>query len=655
MIKLHIDIETYSSVDLTKSGVYKYAESVDFEILMLCYAFDDDEVVSVDLYNGERLPLELIEAFHNPEVIKCAHNANFERICLRAIGYNIPIDQWRCTAILAGYCGLPMSLDGVTKALDAGDYAKSATGKALIRYFSCPVKPTKKNGFQTRNFPTDSIENMNKWQDYLEYCIQDVVAERWIDHTLDAYEPSPYEWENYYLDQEINDRGVLIDHTLAISATRIDAEFSTKSMQKMRDLTGLSNPNSPAQLKSWLNGTDKELEVTSLGKEHLQKLKRNVSGTILEVLNLREQNSKTSTKKYVAMLNCQGHDGRARGLFQHYGANRTGRTAGRLIQLQNLAQNKISNLDDVRKLVRSGDYEGMEMTYDNIPTLLSQLIRTAIVAPAGKTFAVCDFSAIEARVLSWLAGEKWRMDVFATHGKIYEASASMMFNIPLESITKGSVYRDRGKVAELALGYGGGLGAMKNMGGEKMGLSDVEMTNIVKLWRKANPKIVECWYEIEDAALRATIGKMKVDTGYKGISFESDGYILKCNLPAGRHLSYFEPKIRTNRHGNKALFYKGMDQIKKTWVDVDTYGGKLIENIIQALSRDVLFTSMQRLKSEGFDICMHVHDEVVAEVEQHAGESLLDYMGLVMAKPIDWAPGLIMTADGYTTDYYKKD
>lgn len=655
MIKLHIDIETYSSVDLTKSGVYKYAESVDFEILMLCYAFGDEEVHSIDLYNGEQLPAEFIQALHDINVVKCAHNAAFERICLRAIGYDIPIDQWQCTAIKSAYCGLPFSLDAVSKALGAGDYGKSATGKALIRYFSCPVKPTKKNGMQTRNFPNDSMENMGKWEDYIAYCIQDVVAERWIDSLLDAYDPSPYEWENYYLDQEINDRGVLIDTKLAVNATKIDMEFSTKSMQKMKDLTGLSNPNSPAQLKSWLNNTDKELEVTSLGKEHLQKLKRIVNGTILEVLNLREQNSKTSTKKYTAMLNCQGYDGRARGLFQHYGANRTGRTAGRLVQLQNLAQNKISNLDDVRKLVRSGDFEAMELTYDNIPSLLSQLIRTAIVAPQGKTFAVCDFSAIEARVLSWLAGETWRMDVFSTHGKIYEASASMMFGIPLEQITKGSVYRDRGKVAELALGYGGGLGAMKNMGGEKMGLSDVEMTNIVKLWRKANSKIVECWYEMEDAALRAVIGKMKVDTGYKGVSFESDGFILKCNLPAGRHLSYFEPKIRTNRHGNKALHYKGMDQIKKTWVDVDTYGGKLIENIVQAISRDVLFTSMQKLNHTGYSICMHVHDEVVCEVYKEQGEELLAAMGLIMAEPISWAPGLIMTADGYVTDYYKKD
>lgn len=651
--QLHIDIETYSSIDIVTAGAYKYCESIDFEILMIAYAFDDEPIRMIDLALGDEIPKEFIEALLDPAIEKHAHNANFERNSFRAIGYDVPIEQWHCSAVKSAYCGLPLSLTMVSEALKLEEKGKLATGKALIRYFSVPIKPTKANGMRERNFPE---HDMQKWEEFKLYCINDVEAEREIDKRLEAYTIPDFERINYILDQQINDRGILVDTDMAMNAYHIDELHSAVMSEQLTKLTGLDNPNSPAQLKQWLSLAMGK-EITTLAKEDMDTLVEEAeSEAVKEVLSLRKKSSKSSTKKYVAMLNCACHDDRVRGLFQFYGANRTGRWAGRLVQLQNLPQNHLKDLEQARSLIASGDYELAAMFYDDISNVLSQLIRTAFIAKKKCTFAVADFSAIEARVIAWLANEKWRLDIFATHGKIYEASASMMFNVPIESVTKGSELRDKGKISELALGYQGAIGALRQMGGEKMGLSDEEMNRIVKLWRKKNPSVVKLWDEVNEAAIRVVkTHKPLILTKFRNLKFDYNGDVLTIELPSGRKLYYQQATLTTSRFGQEAVKYKGLDQVTKKWWWVDSYGGKFVENIVQAIARDILAYSMQQLDKAGFWLVMHVHDEAIAEVDKAKGEELLEQMCDIMGTEVPWALGLPLKADGYITDFYKKD
>lgn len=651
-MKLHIDIETFSSVDIMKSGAYKYTESVDFEILMIAYAYDNGPIEIIDLAQGEKIPDFFKADLFDPLIEKHAHNAVFERLSFKAVGYDIPVEQWHCSAIKAAYCGLPLSLDQVSKALDLKELGKSSEGKALIKYFACPVKPTNANDNRVRNFPRHAID---KWNAFKEYCKQDVVAERAITEILKNYKIPKKERLAYLLDQKINDKGILIDAIFADSAVKVNEIYSKETAAKLKDLTNLDNPNSAAQLKDWLSKAMNK-SINSLAKDTIpQLLKEAAPGAVKEVLELRQKGSKTSVKKYIAMKNCACDDLRAHGLFQFYGANRTGRWAGRLIQLQNLPRNYLKDLDMARALIKEGDYSIIELIFDNIADLLSQLIRTSFIAPKNETLAVADFSAIEARVLAWLAKEDWRIDVFATHGKIYEASAAMMFGIPIEAVTKGSDERQKGKVAELALGYGGAVGAMKNMGGESMGLSESDMKTIVTKWRKANPKIVKFWSDVEACAIQAVLTKTKVFSKFGNLSFEYNDSNLLLNLPSGRSLFYREAKVKPNRWGNRSLFYMGMDQTTKQWTQIDTYGGKLTENIVQAVARDLLLESMLNIDKAGFEIVMHVHDEVVCEIQKNNSSETLNKLCEVMSQEIEWAKGLPLGADGYTTDFYKKD
>lgn len=651
--KLHIDIETYSSIDITTCGSYKYFESLDFEILMIAYAFDDEPIQIVDLSEGYILPRSFRDAMLDEDIELHAHNANFERNAFRTYGIETPIERWHCSAVKAGYCGLPLSLDGASKALQLGDKGKSAEGKALIKYFSCPVKATKVNGMRTRNYPHHDPE---KWERFKDYCKQDVEAEREIGLKLQAYEIPETERLNYFLDQKINDKGILIDLLMAQNAYDIDNRFSAALYAKVKELTGLDNPNSPTQLKNWLQ-VKTGFEIPSLAKGFLPDLIKDAkSPEVTQVIGLRQMLSKTSTKKYLAMLNCACKDNRAHGLFQFYGANRTGRWAGRLIQMQNLPQNHLEDLEEARAVIASGDYDLTTLLYDDIPSILSQLIRTTFVAKEGHTFAVADFSAIEARVIAWLANEAWRMKVFNTHGKIYEASASKMFNVPIEAVTKGSDLRAKGKVAELALGYQGSVGALKQMGGEKMGLSEPEMETIVRKWRLANPAIVALWGDLESCAMRAIQAKKRVVSIHKGLIFDCDDMALTIELPSGRKLFYQSPSFTENQWGRKSIRYKGMDQTTKQWGYVDTYGGKLTENIIQAIARDLLADAMRRVDKAGFGIVLHVHDELVVELLAGVAENHnLEVICSIMADADPVYNGMPFTADGYLTPFYKKD
>lgn len=650
--KLHTDIETFSSVDIATCGLYKYMESLDFEVLMVAYAFDDGPIKMVDLAQGESLPVEFIEVLEDENVIICAHNAAFERNAFKTLGYDIPTHRWECTMIKAAYCGLPLSLEAVSKALKLEEKGKSAEGKALIRYFSVPVKPTKTNGMRCRNFPR---HNPEKWKSYKSYCTQDVEAEREIDNILETYTIPESVYLDYQLDQKINDRGILIDTVFAEKAIEMDQIFSSELLHSAKELTGLDNPNSPAQLKRWLSKNMKQ-EITSLAKGDIPELIDLAGpGKVSEVLKLRVKMAKTSIKKYVAMLCFACDTGRAHGLFQFYGANRTGRWAGRGVQLQNLPRNKMKDLENARQAIRSGDYELAIMLYDNISNVLSELIRTALIPEEGNVFGVADFSAIEARVLAWLAQEKWRLDVFSSHGQIYEASASMMFGIPIESITKGSMERDKGKIAELALGYQGALGALKTMGGEEMGLSETEMQSIVKKWRKANPAIVAFWADVDKCAIQAMTLKRPVYSKFKNLIFDYDGTAMTIELPSKRKLFYWNPSLTVNKWGSKSIKYRGMDQTTKQWTYIDTYGGKITENIVQAVARDILADSMQRLDKVGFDIVAHVHDEVVCELPLYTAKWHLGIMCEMMGEPIEWATGLPLNAEGFITEFYKKD
>ena len=654
---LFIDIETYSSVDIKESGAYKYIESPDFEILIIGYALNDNPVKIIDLAQGEEIPEEFEEALLDQACIKVAHNAVFERLSFKRIGYNIPAEQWYCTSVKAAYCGLPLSLDEVSKALNLTD-KKLDTGKALIKYFSCPCKATRINGMRTRNYPEHAPE---KWEMYKEYNKYDVLAEREIFHRLEKYEIPEIERKMYVLDQNINDRGILVDIELAKSAIDVDNTYTSILVQQAQQLTGLKNPNSPAQIRKWIEDKTSNV-VLSLSKESMPDLMKEFADypDIIEMLNIRKKLSKTSIKKYYAMLNCAMKDHRVRGTFQFYGANRTGRWAGRLLQLQNLSKNHISHIEIPREMIRARDWESVEMMYDDVADILSQLVRTALIAPSGKVFSVADFSAIEARVISWLANEKWRMDVFHGDGKIYEATGAKMFNVPISAITKGSVLRDKSKISELALGYEGSLGALKRMGGERMGLSDTEMMSMVRRWRSANPAIVDMWKEIDEASKEAVRYQRPVSCTCRNIIFYCDGEFMTIQLPSGRKLFYYGPKFKDKKIGRstmptRVLCYQGVVQETKQWGEIDTYGGKLTENIVQAISRDLLGNSMLNLEANGYYPVCHIHDEILSEVPEKNAQAYYEEMASIMGTPPEWASDLPLRADGYITPFYLKD
>ncbi|MEG1106890.1 MAG: DNA polymerase [Eubacterium sp.] len=664
MKTLAIDIETYSSISLKESGVYRYCEAPDFTILLFAYAYDDEPVQCLDLVNST-LTDELIFDLTNSEVIKTAFNANFERTCLsKYIGQAMEPEQWRCTMVKALTLGYPGSLEKVANAMNfPEDKQKQSIGKALIRYFSIPCKPTITNGNRTRNLPEHDLE---KWQLFMEYCKQDVEVEREIRDKLSPFRTLKIEQSLWCLDQRISDYGVNVDLTLVDAAINVDTQLKDKSFKEIQKITSVSNPNSRAQLKAWVEDNI-GYTLNCFDKGMLEELARKVQNEeVKNVIHLRQLTSKTSVRKYQRMRDYACDDGRARGFLQFYGANRTGRWSGRGIQLQNLPQNHMPDLDDARMVLRSNDLEFMEILYDNTPDVLSQLIRTAFIPSAGNRFIVSDFSAIEARVIAWLAGEHWRQDVFKTHGKIYEASASAMFNVPLESIHKGSDLRQRGKVAELACGFGGGTPAIRRMGGEKIQIPvDFEpdvifedrqedyFKTIIDQWRKSSPKIVKFWWAVDKAAKKAVTEHTTVTLQY-GLQFSCIQGKLFIRLPSKRKLCYVNPAILPNRKfGKPGLVYYGTNQETGKWGIVDTYGAKLVENIVQAVARDCLAVSMLRLENEGYQAVFHVHDEVVLDVPKGVGS--VETIGELMGRPIDWATGLILRADGYECDYYLKD
>jgi len=641
---LSIDIETYSPEDLKTAGVYKYASHPEFKILLFAYAFDDEPVEVVDIEQGEELPDSVAYALTNKEILKTSFNALFERVCISYF-YKVSLgaEQWECTMILSAMVGLPLSLDMVASVLKLKQ--QKAEGRSLIRYFCNPSADGK------RNLPFSDIF---KWQSFKEYCRQDVEVERAIRNKLNYLELIDSEKQLYILDQQINDRGVKVDTSFIANAIKIDSKYKEGLTEEITDITDLSNPNSVQQLKEWLSEELGE-PVESLTKDAVSKLLKALpSEEVIRVLQIRQESSKTSVKKYAAMEAAVCTDDRIRGLLQFYGANRTGRWAGRLVQVQNLPQNHLPDLDLARQIVADGDGDLLAMLYGNVPDTLSQLVRTAFIPEDGHTFIVADFSAIEARVIAWLAGEKWRLDVFNSHGKIYEASASKMFHVPIESVTKGSDLRQKGKVSELALGYQGGVGALEKMGAAKMGLSPEELPELVDAWRKANPAIVRLWADIDAAAKRAVKDGI-VETVQRGIKIEKRGSVLYIFLPSGRRLSYFRARMGTNRFGSESVVYEGMNQTTKKWETVETYGGKLVENIVQAIARDCLAYAMLELNRWDYKIVMHVHDEVIIEAPISEGAMSLDQALTTMSQPIPWAPGLPLRADGYITNYYRKD
>ncbi|MEK4359923.1 DNA polymerase [Paenibacillus sp. FSL M7-1455] len=644
MRTLSIDLETFSSVDLAKSGVYRYAEAPDFEILLFGYSVDGGPVRVIDIANGETLPEDIQCAILNRNITKWAFNAQFERICLsRYLGIWLEPNSWRCTMVWSAYLGLPLSLEGA--ALVTGvDKQKLTEGKELIRYFSVPCKPTQTNGGRTRNLPEHA---QDKWERFKAYNARDVETELAIQSRLEKFPMPEHEWQNYILDQQINDRGIQLDLELVKRAIRCDDQTREEITNRMRVLTKLENPNSVAQMKKWLS--ENGLETESLDKASVKTLLRTAPNQLSEVLELRQLLAKSSVKKYTAMENVVCADGRARGLLQFYGANRTGRFAGRLIQVQNLPQNHLSDLEQARSLVRSGQFEALEMLYNSVPGVLSELIRTAFIPKEGFKFIVADFSAIEARVIAWLAGEAWRNEVFATHGKIYEASAAQMFRVPIEEVTKGSPLRQKGKIAELALGYGGSVGALKAMGALDMGLSEEELKPLVAAWRNANPNIVRLWWDVDSSVKEAVKERTRTET--HRIQFEYRSGMLLIWLPSGRQLTYVKPRIGINSFGSESVTYEGIGTTKK-WERIESYGPKFVENIVQAISRDILCFAMQNLDKAGFQIVMHVHDETVLEVP--LGVSLQDVCTL-MGKTPPWAKGLLLRADGYECNFYKKD
>ncbi|HBA50149.1 MAG TPA: hypothetical protein DCZ91_20620 [Lachnospiraceae bacterium] len=642
---LGIDIETFSDVDLIKCGVYAYADSPAFEVLLFAYSFDGEETQIIDLAQGETIPAEVESAIFDDSITKTAFNANFERTCLsRHFGTKLSPGSWHCSAVQAAMLALPRSLEDVGAVLGL-DKQKMKEGKELIRYFCVPCKPTKANGGRTRNLPYHAPE---KWELFKTYCKRDVDVEKAIRQKLNNFPIPESEMEMYRLDQEINDRGVLVDLELvhqAISCESLHKEIVTK---RAYELTGLENPNSVAQIKGWLTG--RGMEIDSLSKKAVADLIKETDGEVEELLKLRLLMAKTSVKKYEAMERSVCKDGRVHGLLQFYGANRTGRWAGRLVQVQNLPQNHIVDLELARNLVKQGRFEDVELFYDSTPNVLSELIRTAFIPKQGCRFLVADFSAIEARVLAWLSGEQWRLDVFASHGKIYEASASAMFHVPIEEITKGSPLRQKGKISELALGYGGSVGALTSMGALNMGLAEEELSPLVSTWRNANPHITQFWWDVDVAAIKTVTEKRETRVGR--ITFFYQSGILFAMLPSGRKLAYVKPRMAVNKFGRNGLTYEGIGESGK-WGRIETYGPKLVENIVQGTARDLLAEAMLRLKKRGYQIVMHIHDEVVLEVPD--GVSSVEEVCSIMAEQPDWAVGLPLRADGYECAFYKKD
>ena len=643
MKKLSIDLETYSSVDLGKSGVYKYAESEDFEILLCAYSINDGEVKGIDLASGEIIPEEILSALSDENVEKWAFNANFERVCLsRFLGKRLKPQGWYCTMIWSAYLGLPLSLEKVGEVLKL-DKQKMSEGKALIRYFSIPCKPTKTNGMRTRNLPHHDLE---KWSTFKEYNHRDVETEMEIKKKLSAFPMPQSEWENYWIDQNINDRGILIDEILVDSAIKFDEILREENMDRAIELTGLENPNSPLQLKEWLN--KKGLEIDSLAKKDVESALKNAEGDIKEVLELRQELSKSSVRKYDAMKNVRGKDNRARGLIQFYGANRTGRYSGRLIQVQNLRRNNLKDLELARSLVKNRDYETMDILYESQSDILSQLIRTAFIPKEGTRFIISDFSAIEARVLAWLAGEQWVLDAFENGEDIYCRTASRMFGVPVEKHGVNGHLRQKGKIATLACGYQGALGALKAMGGIEMGLSEDELQSIVDSWREANSNIVSLWWDI-DAVIKRVV-KTRAKEEYRSLVISYEKGILFIELPSKRRLAYPKAKIGMNRFGGESIVYEGI-VVGNKWDKIESYGGKFVENIVQAIARDILAEAMMRLEKKGFNIVMHIHDEVVIESDSSSIEEVNEIMSIVPS----WTPGLILDADGFESEFYKKD
>ena len=646
MKTISIDIETFSSVDLAKSGVYRYAESPDFEVLLFGYSVDGSAVSVVDLASGEKIPPHILSALEDKTVIKCAFNANFERICLsRLLGYKTgcylsPV-SWHCTMVWSAYMGLPLSLQGCGAVLRL-DRQKLTEGKELIRYFCVPCQPTKANGGRTRNLPGDAPE---KWARFKIYNARDVETEAEIQQKLSRFPVPEGIWDEYCIDQKINDTGVALDRTLVREAIAMDGVSGHELSDAMKSLTALENPNSVPQMKAWLAANG--LHTDTLGKKTVTELLKTAPERLREVLLLRQQLAKSSVKKYQAMENAVCSDGRARGMFQFYGANRTGRWAGRLIQMQNLPQNHLSDLSQARALVRTGNREAVKLLYEDIPDTLSQLIRTAFVAPEGKKFIVADFSAIEARVIAWIAGETWRQQVFADGKDIYCASASQMFGVPVEKHGINGHLRQKGKIAELALGYGGAVGALKAMGALDMGLSEEELPPLVQAWRNANPNIVNLWWAVDSAVTEAVQRRTSAKT--HGIRFTYRSGMLLITLPSGRNLTYIKPKIGTNSFGSPCVTYEGIGGTKK-WERLESYGPKFVENIVQATARDILCYAMKTLRHT--DIVMHIHDEIVIEADpQMSLQAVCGQMG----KTPPWALGLLLRADGYETQFYRKD
>ena len=660
MKSLHLDLETYSSTDLSKCGVYKYVQAKDFEILLFGYSIDDGDVHVIDLAQGEKIPIDITKALSDENIIKWAYNANFERICLSeylrrnyekyfnsygvnedTVGDYLNPKGWKCSMVWSAYMGLPLSLAGVGSILGLEEQ-KLSEGKELIRYFCMPCKPTKSNGERTRNLPENDNE---KWLLFKRYNKRDVEVEIAIQKKLSNFPVPDFIWNEYWLDQEINDRGIAVDMDVVENAILFDKQAKSSLSEKMKKLTGLDNPNSVQQMRDWL--AENGLEMDSLGKKEVSSALKTASESLKTVLSLRQQLAKSSVKKYQAMKNAVCNDGRVRGMFVFYGANRSGRWSGRLVQLQNLPQNKITDLAEARELVKQGNYKAVQLLYDDIPDTLSQLIRTSFIPRKEMKFIVADFSAIEARVLSYLAGEQWRADVFANGGDIYCASASQMFGVPVEKHGINGHLRQKGKIAELALGYGGSVGALKSMGALDMGLTEDELKPLVDMWRNANPNIVKFWWEVDRAVKDAVREHVPSKVGLLKFYYRSG--MLFIGLPSGRKLTYVKPRMGVNQFGGESVTYEGVGATKK-WERIESYGPKFVENLVQGISRDILMYAMQTL-SHCF-ICSHIHDELIIECNEKVSLSAVCEQ---MSRTPPWVKGLLLRADGYECDFYKKD
>lgn len=644
MKQISIDIETYSSTNLNQTGVYRYADSDDFELLLLGYAVDLGSVKVVDLTQGEKIPPQIVEALDDPNIIKSAFNAQFERVCLsRFVGHHLKPVGWHCSRVWAATLGLPLSLRDVGTVLGL-PRQKITAGKELVHYFCTPCKPTKSNQKRTRNFPYHAPD---KWQQFKQYNQRDVEVEMEITQKLEHFPVPKNEWENYWMDQDINDRGIRIDQQLVSNAIKCQEEFHNQYLKMSQQLTGLDNPNSPLQLKDWLN--QRGVNTDSLSKASVAQLLQTTTDKVHQVLSLRQLLSKSSVKKYQAMQKSMCQDGRVHGLLQFYGANRTGRWAGRLVQVQNLPRNSMPDLEEARELVKQGSTTVLSMLYDSVPDVLSQLIRTAFIPSQGHHFYVADFSAVEARVIAWLSDEQWRQEAFANNEDIYCASASQMFGVPVVKHGVNGGLRQKGKIAELALGYGGSIGALKAMGATKLGLTEEELLPLVQMWRNASPHIVQFWWDIDRAAKECI--KSHLPQATHGMRFIYRSGCMFLRLRSGRYLCYPQPKIGTNRFGSESITFMGINPVKK-WGRIETYGAKLVENIVQATSRDLLAEAMRRLEAAGNPVVMHIHDEAVIDAPK---DSSLDTIVNIMTEVPSWADGLILNAAGFVSDFYKKD